>query len=76
MADKSPIEWTDSTWNPVKRSTLMRNFLRSRYGSSPGPAHIWCGVSVEDGTKLLRVRHLQETPAGVRESFPKWGMLH
>jgi protein gp37 len=50
----------------TKRSTLMRNFLRSRYGSVPGPAHIWCGVSVEDGTKLSRVRHLQETPVGVR----------
>jgi protein gp37 len=50
----------------TKRSTLMRNFLRRRYGSSPGPAHIWCGVSVEDGMKLSRVRHLQETPAGVR----------
>jgi protein gp37 len=50
----------------TKRSSLMRNFLRSRYGRSAGPAHIWCGVSVEDGTKLSRVRHLQEAPAGVR----------
>jgi len=50
----------------TKRSSLMRNFLRSRYGCSTGPAHIWCGVSVEDGTKLSRVRHLRESPAGVR----------
>src|SRR5258706_10393686 len=50
----------------TKRSSLMRNFLRSRYGSSPGPSHIWCGVSVEDGTKLSRVRHLQQAPAGIR----------
>jgi protein gp37 len=50
----------------TKRSSLMRNYLRSRYGRSAGPAHIWCGVSVEDGTKLSRVRHLQEAPAGVR----------
>src|SRR5258707_1737721 len=50
----------------TKRSSLMRNFLRNRYGSSQGPAHIWCGVSVEDGTKLSRVRHLQEAPAGIR----------
>jgi protein gp37 len=28
--------------------------------------HIWCGVSVEDGTKLSRVRHLREAPAGIR----------
>src|SRR5262245_36800178 len=50
----------------TKRSPLMRKFLQSRYGKSPGPAHIWCGVSVEDGNKLSRVRHLQEAPAGVR----------
>jgi protein gp37 len=50
----------------TKRSSLMRNFLRSRYGRWIGPAHIWCGVSVEDGTKLSRVRHLRESPAGVR----------
>jgi protein gp37 len=50
----------------TKRSSLMRNYLKSRYGSSPGPAHMWFGVSVEDGAKLSRVRHLQEAPAGVR----------
>jgi protein gp37 len=50
----------------TKRSSLMRNFLRSRYGCSIGPANIWFGVSVEDGTKLSRVRHLRESPAGVR----------
>jgi protein gp37 len=50
----------------TKRSSLMRNFLRHRYGKCAGPAHIWCGVSVEDGTKLSRVRHLQEASAGVR----------
>jgi protein gp37 len=50
----------------TKRSSLMRNFLKGRYGSSPGPAHMWFGVSVEDGTKLSRVRHLQGAPAGVR----------
>jgi protein gp37 len=50
----------------TKRSSLMRNFLRRRYGSAPGPAHMWFGVSVEDGTKLSRVRHLQQSPAGSR----------
>ena len=44
----------------------MRNFLRRRYGDGQGPSHIWFGVSVEDGTKKSRIRHLQETPAGVR----------
>jgi protein gp37 len=50
----------------TKRSSLMRNYLRSRYGAAPGPAHIWFGVSIEDGTKLSRMRHLREAPAGVR----------
>src|SRR5829696_2869427 len=50
----------------TKRTSLMRDFLKRRYGSSPAPAHIWCGVSVEDGTKLSRVRHLQQASAGIR----------
>jgi protein gp37 len=50
----------------TKRSSIMRNFLRSRYGGERGPAHIWCGVSVEDGKRKSRIQHLQEAPAGVR----------
>ena len=50
----------------TKRSSLMRDFLKKRYGPSHSPAHIWCGVSVEDGTQLSRLRHLQQSPAGVR----------
>jgi protein gp37 len=50
----------------TKRSSLMRDFLKHRYGTAPGPAHIWNGVSVEDGSKLSRVRHLQQAPAGIR----------
>jgi protein gp37 len=50
----------------TKRSSLMGNFLRSRYGAERGPSHIWLGVSVEDGTKHSRIRHLQKAPAGVR----------
>jgi len=50
----------------TKRSSLMRNFLRRRYGQSRGPSHMWFGVSVEDGSKKSRIRHLQEAPAGVR----------
>jgi protein gp37 len=49
----------------TKRSSLMRGFLKKRY-TRPGPAHMWFGVSVEDGTKLSRVRHLQQAPAGIR----------
>jgi protein gp37 len=50
----------------TKRSSLMRNFLRKRYGAGRVPRHIWFGVSVEDGTKTSRIRHLREAPAGVR----------
>ncbi len=50
----------------TKRSSLMRDFLRRRYGASRGPAHIWCGVSVEDGLRTSRIRHLRQAPAGIR----------
>jgi protein gp37 len=50
----------------TKRSSAMRKFLRRRYGQKCGPTNIWFGVSVEDGSKKSRIRHLQETPAGTR----------
>jgi protein gp37 len=50
----------------TKRSSLMRDFLRRRYGDRPGPLHMWFGVSIEDGKQLSRVRHLRESPAGIR----------
>ncbi|MGX7704984.1 DUF5131 family protein [Methylobacterium sp. Gmos1] len=31
-----------------------------------GPAHIWCSVSVEDGARTSRIRHLCQAPAGTR----------
>ncbi len=59
-----------ATWHVfqllTKRSSLMRNYLRSRYGVQPAPAHIWLGVSIEDYRSRSRVEHLQETPATVR----------
>jgi protein gp37 len=50
----------------TKRSSRLRRFLKDRYGAGRGPAHMWFGVSVEDRARLSRVRHLRETPAGVR----------
>jgi protein gp37 len=44
----------------TKRSSLMRDFLRRRYGAGRGPNHIWFGVSVEDGGKKSRIRHLRD----------------
>src|SRR5436853_2332495 len=50
----------------TKRSSLMRNFLRRRYGGRRGPTHMWFGVSVEDGSRKSRIQHLRDTPAGIR----------
>ncbi len=50
----------------TKRSSLMRRYVNARYPDGEAPAHIWLGTSVEDGTKLSRVRHLRETNAVVR----------
>ena len=50
----------------TKRSALMRAYLRRRYGEGAAPAHIWCGVSVEDHKATARIRHLRTAPAAVR----------
>lgn len=50
----------------TKRSSLMRDYLIQRYGSTSIPSHIWCGVSVEDNSALVRVRHLQRAPGGIK----------
>ena len=49
-----------------KRSSRQRNFLRKRYSLRTPPAHIWIGVSVEDGLRRSRVDHLRQSPAAVR----------
>jgi protein gp37 len=50
----------------TKRSSLMRDFLRKRYLGRRAPFHIWFGISIEDGTKTARIRHLRDAPAGIR----------
>lgn len=50
----------------TKRSSLMRDYLQERYAESQPPAHIWCGVSVEEGAAKIRVQHLRQAPAAVR----------
>lgn len=49
-----------------KRSSLMRDYLRRRYQDAEPPAHIWCGVSVEDAQAKGRIEQLRATPAGIR----------
>lgn len=50
----------------TKRSTVLRRYIRRRYGTCPVPWHIWCGVSVEDETASARIRHLQQTSISTR----------
>lgn len=50
----------------TKRSSLMRDYLRRRYGGERGPQHIWCGVSVEDAQAKNRIEQLRAAQAGVR----------
>ena len=50
----------------TKRSPLMRDYLRRRYGSNLAPRHIWCGVSVEDSKATARIRHLRDAPISTR----------
>ena len=45
----------------TKRSTRMTGYLRRRYGNGRAPAHIWCGVSIED-----RARAIAAAPSSIR----------
>ena len=50
----------------TKRSSAMRDYLRQRYAGRMMPDHIWCGLSIGDQEAMVRVKHLQESPASVR----------
>ncbi|MFK4874969.1 DUF5131 family protein [Novosphingobium sp. ZW T3_23] len=50
----------------TKRSSRMRDYLTRRYRDATPPAHIWLGVSVENGASGARIEHLRQSPAGVR----------
>ena len=50
----------------TKRSSLMRDYLRKRYGDVEAPKHIWFGVSVENAAASARITHLRDAPAAVR----------
>jgi protein gp37 len=50
----------------TKRSSRMRDYVNKRYKDTPVPANIWLGVSVEDGSKKSRIKHLHDTNATVR----------
>jgi protein gp37 len=50
----------------TKRSSLMVRYLRGRYGSQLAPRHIWLGVSIEDATNVVRLKHLHAARASVK----------
>jgi protein gp37 len=50
----------------TKRSSLMRNYLKRRYGSKKVPGNIWLGVSVEDGAHVGRIEHLRQINSDAR----------
>lgn len=50
----------------TKRSSLLVRYLRRRYGDRLSPAHIWLGVSVENQTNVVRLRHLKSAQAFVK----------
>lgn len=50
----------------TKRSSRLRDYVNRRYAARPAPAHIWLGVSVEDGLRRSRIRHLRDARAGLR----------
>ncbi len=47
-------------------SSLMRNYVRKRYGGGPVPRHIWLGVSVEDAAHTCRIEHLRQINSDAR----------
>ena len=50
----------------TKRSSRMKSYVNARYQGGVAPPHIWLGTSIEDGTKLSRVRHVRDTMATIR----------
>ena len=50
----------------TKRSSLMRSYIRNRYGTNCVPKHIWLGVSVEDAVHKGRVEHLRQINSEAR----------
>jgi len=50
----------------TKRSSLMRNYVRSRYDGGKVPSHIWLGVSVEDAAHKGRIVHLKDINSDAR----------
>jgi protein gp37 len=44
----------------------MRDYVNKRYADRSPPGNVWLGVSVEDGARTSRIRHLADANAAVR----------
>ncbi len=50
----------------TKRSSKLKSYVNRRYSNGGAPTHIWLGVSIEDGNRLSRLRHLRDTNAPIK----------
>ena len=50
----------------TKRSSIMRDYVKHRYGGRRVPSHIWLGVSVENSAHKSRIEHLRQISSDAR----------
>jgi protein gp37 len=50
----------------TKRSSILRDYINSRFATTRVPDHIWLGVSVENRQSCSRIEHLRQARASVR----------
>lgn len=50
----------------TKRSSRQRDYVNDRYAKRSSPPNLWLGTSVEDASKVSRIRHIRDTRATVR----------
>jgi len=73
-----PFSYVDKVFNTMeqadwhtfqvltKRSSRMRDYVNRRYAGTKAPPNIWLGTSVEDGSKVSRIRHIQDMAARIK----------
>ncbi len=50
----------------TKRSSRLRDYVNERYSRRNPPYNLWVGASVEDASRVSRIRHIRDTKALVR----------
>src|SRR5438094_267227 len=64
MGDKSAIEWTDATWNPVTGCDRVSTGCDHCYALAL--AKVWLGTSIESNDYVPRADLLRAVPSSVR----------